>query len=68
MGRKRPVYAAGGIPEYWVIDLSGQVVRQYWAPKNGSYATEAVVPFGVRLSAATLPGLGIDTTTLTAHD
>ncbi|HEY0203227.1 MAG TPA: Uma2 family endonuclease [Acetobacteraceae bacterium] len=64
LGRKRQVYAAGGIPEYWVVDLSGQIVRQYWAPADGSYARETVVRFGERLSAATLPHLGIDTTAL----
>ena len=64
LGRKRQVYAAGGGPEYWVVDLSGHVVRQYWAPGDGSYACETAVLFGGRLSAATLPGLGIDTTGL----
>ena len=64
LGRKRQVYAAGEVPEYWVIDLLGHVVRQYWAPSDSSYAMEAVVPFGERLMAATLPYLGIDTTGL----
>lgn len=64
IGRKRQIYAAGEIPEYWVVDLSGRVVRQYWGPENGSYANEGIVPFGGRLSAATLSGLGIDTVAL----
>lgn len=64
VGRKRQIYAAGGIPEYWVIDLSGHVVRQYWAPEDSSYARETVVPFGGRLSSATLSGLNIETTAL----
>lgn len=64
LGRKLRVYAAGGIPEYWVVDLSGHVVRQYWAPADGSYARETVVPFGERLSAAMLTGLAIDTRAL----
>ena len=64
LGRKRQVYAAGGVSEYWVVDLPGRVVRQYWAPADGSYASETVVLFGGRLSATTLPGLGIDTTAL----
>ena len=68
LGRKRHVYAAGGIPEYWVVDLSGRVVLQHWAPVNGSYTREAVVPFGKRLSAATLTGLGVDTTALRDED
>ena len=64
LGRKRDVYAAGHVPEYWVVDLSGQVVRQFWAPEDGRYAGEAVVPFGERLSAETLPGLGVNTAVL----
>lgn len=72
LGRKRQVYAAGGVPEYWVVDLTGRVVRQYWTPGQDSYAEEAIVPFGRQISAATLPGLGFDTTVLqddvSAHD
>ena len=64
LGRKRQVYAAGAVPEYWVVDLPGRTIRQYWAPVDGSYAGEAVVPFGERLSAVTLTGLCIDTTPL----
>lgn len=64
LGRKRQVYAAGGVPEYWVVDLSGCVVRQYWTLVDDDYANETTVPFGDRLSAATLPGLAIDTTAL----
>ena len=64
LGRKRQVYAAGGVPEYWVVDLSGRVVRQYGTPGQDSYADEGIVPFGTQLSAATLPGLTFDTTVL----
>ena len=64
LGRKRQVYAAGGIPEYWVVDLSGRVVRQHWAPRDSSYTSEAVVAVGPRLAAAPRPGLGIETTAL----
>ena len=68
IGRKRQVYAAGEVPEYWVVDLSGHVVRQYWAPEGSSYARETITKFGKRLSAATLPGLGIDTAALQDED
>ena len=64
LGRKRHVYAAGGVPEYWVVDLSGQRVLQYWVPGDGGYAGETAVPFGERLSAATLTGLAFDTAAL----
>ncbi len=68
LGRKRHVYAAGGIPEYWVVDLPGRVVRQYWAPGDSTYVSETTVPFGRKLSAATLPGLAIETTALRDED
>ncbi len=68
LGRKRHVYAAGGVPEYWVVDLSGRVVLQYWAPEEGSYARGTIVPFGERLSAATLTGLAVNTTGLRDED
>ena len=64
LGRKRRVYAAGGVPEYWVADLSGRAVHQRWAPDGDRYLKEVVVPFGERLPAATLTGLCIDTRTL----
>lgn len=68
LGRKRHLYAAGGIPEYWVVDFSGGVVRQHWVPADGSYADETVLPFGTRLSATTLTGLVIETTALQDED
>ena len=61
LGRKRTLYALGGIPEYWVVDLSARVVLQHWSPEGGAYAKSAVVPFGERLASATLPGLAIPT-------
>jgi Uma2 family endonuclease len=60
LGRKRQVYAAGCIPKYWVVDPAVHAFPQYGASLDGSSANEAVVPFGGRLSAATLPHLGID--------
>ena len=59
LGRKRTLYALGGIPEYWVVDLSARVILQHWSPAGGAYAKAAVVPFGDHLASATLPGLVI---------
>jgi len=61
LGRKRALYALGGIPEYWVVDLSARVVLQHWSPVGDAYARAAVVPFGGELASATLPGLVIPT-------
>jgi Uma2 family endonuclease len=66
LGRKRALYAAAGIPEYWVVDLPGRVLHQYWAPELdvGVYARAAAVPFGVAARSATLEGLAVVTDAL----
>ena len=64
LGRKRILYALGGIPEYWVVDLSGRVISQHWSPEGGTYAKSEIVPFGDDIASATLPGLVILTAAL----
>ena len=64
LGRKRRVYAAGGVPEYWVVDPGGQSIHQHWSPMGDAYQMEAKVPFGDVLALATLPGLVIGTDAL----
>jgi Uma2 family endonuclease len=61
LGRKRALYAAASIPEYWVADLPGRAVHQYRAPADGVYARSAVVPFGGTIRSATLAGLAVST-------
>jgi Uma2 family endonuclease len=61
LGRKRALYAAASVPEYWVVDLPARVVHQYWAPAEGAYARSAVVPFGQTIRSATLAGLAVPT-------
>ncbi len=34
LGTKATIYAAGGIPEYWVVDLPGQAVVVHQAPRR----------------------------------
>jgi Uma2 family endonuclease len=36
---KAPVYAAAGIPEYWLADLNANVVWRYLTPEAGTYRT-----------------------------
>ena len=64
LGYKPGLYARGGIPEYWVVDLPGQVVHQRWEPIDGSYAQARVMKFGDVVSAATLPGVSVGTAPL----
>jgi Uma2 family endonuclease len=36
---KRLLYAAAGIPEYWVVDINGRRLLIYRDPQGGDYAT-----------------------------
>lgn len=64
LGRKRGLYAAASVPEYWVVDVSGRAIHQYWAPADGAYARSALVPFGEAVRSATLAGLVVPTVAL----
>jgi Uma2 family endonuclease len=61
LGHKRRLYAASSVPEYWVVDLPGRAVHQYWAPAEGAYGRSAVVRFGDTLRSATVEGLAVPT-------
>jgi Uma2 family endonuclease len=51
---KAPLYAAHGVPEYWIIDLEGKEVHVFREPLSGQYrqtftaaGSEALVPVGL---------------------
>ena len=57
---KAPLYAAHGVPEYWIVDLEGKGVHVFREPQSGRYrqtftaaGAEALVPVG-------LPDIRID--------
>lgn len=66
LGRKADLYAANGIPEYWVIDLTERRVLMHANPRwDGSgYDSQLDVPFGEPLHAVTIEGLTVQTATL----
>jgi len=64
LGRKRRIYAREGVPEYWVVDVNKAVIHQMWAPAGDSYAEQRDIAFGVRIAAATVAGLAVETNTL----
>jgi Uma2 family endonuclease len=41
LGEKIPRYAAVGVPEAWIVDLTQQMVEQYTAPAHGQYTRVA---------------------------
>ena len=61
LGEKARLYAAHGIPEYWVVDLQGRTIHQMWRPEPGGYAESRASVFGKRIEAVTLAGLGVTT-------
>lgn len=53
LGLKRRLYAAAGIPTYWVVDAEREVVHLFDRPKDGDYAGLALARFG---EAIAVPG------------
>jgi len=61
LGPKAQLYAASGVPEYWVVDLPGRAVHQLWEPGSQGYVQKASVPLGQRLQARTIAGVAVNT-------
>lgn len=64
MGAKVALYARHEVPEYWVVDVNERVIHQLWSPTDGSYAEQREIAFGSAITAATIPGLTVETATL----
>ena len=59
LGRKAELYAAAGVPEYWVVDLNGGRVVVHEQPGAEGYQRKRDVPFGEPLVSATIAGLEV---------
>ncbi len=62
IGPKALRYAAAGLTEYWVVDVSGRLIHRFWSPSAEGYEQHDHIAFGEPLACATLPGLTIRTT------
>jgi len=60
LGAKAALYAAGGVPEYWVIDLTGIKLHRMWSPGPSGYAERDEAWLRGRIESVTLAGLGVD--------
>lgn len=60
LGVKARLYARAGIPEYWVVDVEGQIIHQLWPPEGEAYAQRREVAFGDRIAALTVAGLVVE--------
>lgn len=59
LGRKARVYAGGGVPEYWVIDLNGPRVYVHRDSSNGAYQARAIASRGERISTLFAPSVDV---------
>ena len=55
LGRKARIYAAGGVTEYWVVDLNHNVLYVHRDPAVGSYTSRCVLGPGERISGDFAP-------------
>ena len=61
LGRKLAIYAAASVPEYWVVDVQGEVIHQMWKPEGEAYAETRQIAFGQPIDAVTISGLTVAT-------
>lgn len=65
-GVKAAVYAVAGIPEYWVVDVVGELVEVRTRPVGGAFQDVREARAGAVLLPGTLPGLSVDVSELFA--
>lgn len=54
LGRKKLMYAAAAIPEYWVVDLNARVLHVFSRPKGGDYMDHRIHEEKETIQSATL--------------
>ena len=65
LGKKRRIYAAAGIPEYWVFEIGKARVHRFWTPEGGDYGNHDTVSVPDRLESVLMPELAVETDGLT---
>jgi len=58
-GMKFPRYAAAGIPEAWLVDLTAEIVERHTEPRDGLYRQITIARAGDTLASTVLPELTI---------
>lgn len=59
-GVKLALYAAAGIPEVWIINLSAALVESHRSPQSGRFSEHDSHVKGDQISPAALPDLSLD--------
>ena len=58
LDRKRLLYAASGIAEYWVV--TKKIVHRFWSPQGDDYAHRDESPLGGMIESVTIPDLAVE--------
>jgi len=58
-GFKLGLYARAGVPEVWLVDLSGEVVEVHRRPINGVYAESRVAARGESVTPGDFPDVAV---------
>jgi Uma2 family endonuclease len=58
-GAKAEVYARSGIPEFWIVDLTTDVVRVHRKPAGRAYQSRATIRAPARLDIEGLPEVSV---------
>jgi Uma2 family endonuclease len=67
-GTKFPRYAAAGIPEAWLIDLTGNVIERHTEPRDGFYRQIIIARAEDTLTSTVLTELAIPVDTVLGTD
>jgi Uma2 family endonuclease len=57
--RKLPGYARAGIPEVWLVDLTGDRVESHREPRGDAYASQQILGRDATLTPLRLPGITV---------
>ncbi len=58
---KKALYAAAGIPEYWVVEVDAARIHVFWSPEGEAYLESRIVDIGEALACETIAGIHVDT-------
>ena len=65
--RKRDLYAAAGIPEYWILDGDADTITQLELGDDGVYQERAVLAAADTLTTPLFPSLNLPLSRLFNH-
>jgi Uma2 family endonuclease len=61
---KGPLYAASGVPEYWIVDVPRRTIEVFTEPRGDGYASSRQIAAGEGVTPSAFPDLTIPSTGL----